>query len=79
MTSSDSRKIINKGWRDSRITDAIKIGSPELPLLDLFQDIDTMVQGNTEVSVNLSALCRMDLERKCIANNVDNEEDGHEI
>ena len=35
-----------------------------------------MVQGNTEVSVNLSVFCHMGLESECIANNFDYEEDN---
>ena len=37
-----------------------------------------MVQGNTEVLVNLSAFCCIYLESECIANSIDNEEDNGE-
>ena len=80
LTSSESRKIINEELWASGMTDPIEICSSKLLSLDPFQDIDPMVQGNTEVSVNLSAICRMDQESECIANNFDDEEDdGNEI
>ena len=78
-TSSGSRKIINGGCRASGITDAIKIGLSKLPSLDPFQDIDLTIKSNTEVSVNLSALCCMGLEIEFIANNFKDEEDDDEI
>ena len=62
LKSSVSRKLISGGWRTSGIIDAIKIGSYKLPLLDSFEDIDPMVQGNTEVMVNLATLCHVDLQ-----------------
>lgn len=80
LTSSESRKIINEELWASGMTDPIEICSSKLLSLDPFQDIDPMVRSNTEVSVNLSALCRMDLESECIASNFDDEEDdGDEI
>ena len=47
----------------------------KLPWSDPFQIIDPMVQGNTEVLVNVSALCHMDLQSTSIASNFDGEED----
>ena len=80
LTSSECRKIINEELWASGMTDPIEICSSKLLSLDPFQDIDPMVQGNTEVSVNLSAICRMDQESECIANNFDDEEDdGNKI
>ena len=82
FTSSESKKIINGEWRTCRIIDEIKIYLSKLPLLDLFQDIDPMVQGKLEIlspSIGKSFSPLLHGSRnECIVNDFDGGEDDND-
>ena len=46
MTTSKGSTIIESGWKTSGISDAIRLGSKELPPIDPFQDIDLLLEKN---------------------------------
>jgi hypothetical protein len=67
MTSSKGKSIIEGGWRAAGITDAIRLGSKNLPPIDPFHDIDPLlVDDNAVESQQLEAVCMMTLEEKQI-------------
>lgn len=65
MTSVKGKEIIASGWRSAGITDAIRLGTKELPPIDPFHDIDPLVFGG-EKSNQLQSICNLSLEEKKI-------------
>ena len=61
MTSNRSRCFFFC-WRAARITDAIRLGSKNLPPIDPFHDIDPLLDDNTTESQQLQAICGLTLE-----------------
>ena len=66
MTTAKGKYIIESGWRAAGITDAIRLGSKSLPAVDLFHDIDPLLDGNTTESQLLQAIYGLTLEGKQI-------------
>ena len=66
MTSSKGKNIIESGWRAAGITDAIRLGSKNLPPFDPFHEIDPLLDDNTTESQQLQAICGLTLEEKQI-------------
>ena len=59
MTSDDGKKVIENGWLASGIADAVRLGLKELPTLDLFSDIDPIMDEDLTVEINLNAMCSL--------------------
>ena len=64
MTTSKGKEIIDRGWKDAGISDAVKLGSSKLPPIDPFHDIDPMLADENESSNHhLLALCDVAAEK----------------
>ena len=48
MTTEEGKKYINSEWRASGITDVIRMGKSNLPLIDPFNDLDPMLPSGEE-------------------------------
>ena len=58
MTTSKGKEIIFSGWQAAGISDAIRLGSNELPSVDPFNDIDPMISPEIPLSSeNLEGFC----------------------
>ena len=66
MTTVKRKPIIESGWRAAGITDAIRIGSKNLPAIDPFHDIDPLIDGNTAECQQLKAICGLTFAEKQI-------------
>ena len=47
MATVKGKPITENGWRAAGITDINRLGSKNLPGIDPFHDIDTLLDGNT--------------------------------
>ena len=67
MTTSKGNTIIEIGWRAAGISDAIRLGSKELPPIDPFQDIDPLLEKNaSKEHEQLQAICGLTLDERQI-------------
>ena len=66
MNTVKGKHIIESGWRAAGITDAICLGSKNLPVIDPFHDIDRLLDGSTAESQQLQAICGLTLAEKHI-------------
>ena len=84
MTTSKRSTIIESGWRAAGISDAIRLGSKELPPIDPFQDIDPLLEKNaSKEHEQLQAICGLTLDERQIGyslpiNDEDDDEDDEE-
>ena len=49
MTTSKGKEIIDSGWKAAGISDAVKLGSSNLPPIDPFNDIDPILPTEGEM------------------------------
>ena len=67
MTASKGSTIIESGLRAAGISDAIRLGSKELPPIDPFQDIDPLLEKNaSKEHEQLQAICGLTLDERQI-------------
>lgn len=66
MTTSKGKSIIESGWRAAGITDAIQLGSKNLPPIDPFQEIDPLCESSPVENQQLQSVCGLTLEEKQI-------------
>lgn len=66
MTTSKGKSIIESGWRAAGITDAIQLGSKNLPPIDPFQEIDPLCESSPVENQQLQSVCVLTLEEKQI-------------
>ena len=48
MTTSKGKEIIDSGWKAAGIADAINLGLSKLPPIDQFNDIDPILEGQSD-------------------------------
>ena len=48
MTTSKGKEIIDSGWKAAGIADAINLGLSQLPPIDPFNDIDPILEGQSD-------------------------------
>ena len=66
MTTSKGKSIIESGWRTAGITDAIRLGRKNLPLIDPFHEISPLLEENAVENQQLQAVCAITSEEKQI-------------
>ena len=49
ITLEEGRKVCLKGWEMSGIKESVEQGLSKLPYLDLFSDIDPMVESDCDI------------------------------
>ena len=77
MTSESGATVILNGWKASGIYDALKMGSSNLPSIDLFHDILPLLESNDGES-SLQTITITDEMREHFVNEADEEEDNSE-
>ena len=60
-TTVKGKHIVEIGWGAAGITDAIRLGSKNLPAIDPFHDIDPFLDENTAESQQLQTICGLTL------------------
>ena len=64
MTTVKGKHIIESGWIAAGITDAISLGSKNLPAIAQFHNINPLLDGNTMESHQLQLICGLTLAEK---------------
>ena len=64
MTTVKGKHIIESGWIAAGITDAISLGSKNLPAIVPFHNINPLLDGNTAESHQLQLICGLTLAEK---------------
>ena len=60
IISAGGKEAILNGWKATGIYDAIRLGIGKLPVMDLYHDIDHLVnESNISVGTNLEAVCQL--------------------
>ena len=65
MTSGAAKKTIDCGWVSSGVRDAIRLGLSELPTIDPFQDIVSIIEINNS-EIDFRTICNLSPEAKAI-------------
>ena len=78
MSTAEGQKIIHSAWKTSGITETMKDGKASLQSLELFHDINPMVELDDEgISFNLREVCNLSesqLANECSYKNEDSDE-----
>ena len=77
MTSSKGETIIESGWRAAGISDAIRLGTKNLPPIDPFHEIDPLLQNGLPEAQLVEAVCDLTIEERQLGHSP-NEDDGDE-
>ena len=64
MTTVKGKHITESGWIAAGITDAISLGSKNLPAIAPFHNINPLLDGNTAESHQLQLICGLTLAEK---------------
>ena len=82
MSMAEGQKIIHSAWKASGITEAMEAGKASFQPLDLFYDIDPMVELDDEgIDFNLQEVCNLSesqLVKRCFYKNEDSDESSSE-
>ena len=88
MTTSKVSDIIGSGWNASGIKDGIKLGTVKLPSLDLFEELDPMMNKTEDIArstvLRMTAIACLSIEELEVLDsmeddeNLDEEEDDGE-
>ena len=49
ITTAQGKEIIDNGWKAARIADAVRLGLSKLPPIDPFNDIDPILEGESDM------------------------------
>ena len=64
ITSAEGKKVILNGWKVTGTYDGIRIGIEKLPAVDLYYDIDPLVnESNIAGAKNLEAVCLLNQDQ----------------